>query len=84
MKRRSKGQRFGGSVDGVEDGGRELLQVTDVDPNGILAKYNADNAGRTVKVNDVIISVNGLEGNWRRMRAKIQDELAVSLVLLRP
>lgn len=69
--RGDKAERFGfanlPSVDG------RSLQVSWVDANGLLGRWNRGNPDKAVREGDLIVSVNGLSENLEGMQAQLQQ-----------
>jgi hypothetical protein len=61
----------------------ESLKVKRINRTGVLAKHNAENPESAIHIHDVITSVNGVEGDWRRMLAEFESGENVSMVVER-
>ena len=64
--------------------GMDTVQVEIIHPEGALARHNASSVQRAVEVSDIIISVNGVQGDWRRLLAEFKSAESISMVVERP
>ena len=60
-----------------------VLGVKEIQPLSLLAKHNEEKPEECVEVNDVLISVNGVRGDWKLMLAELAKP-SVSIVVERP
>ena len=63
------------------------MKVKIMHPGGMLDEHNKRNPGAAVELGDLIVSVNGVRGNWDEMLAEFAKESVASLhcgVLRRP
>jgi hypothetical protein len=53
------------------------MKVKIIHPGGMLDEHNKRNPGAAVELGDLIVSVNGVRGNWDEMLAEFAKESVV-------
>merc|ERR1719443_1246126 len=84
LARASRGEKFGARLiyrEKYRDVG--VMEVTSLEPNGLLAMHNEQNPDAAVEVNDVILAVNGVQGDYYRMLEEFEKNKA-SVIVERP
>jgi hypothetical protein len=77
---RRKGEKYGARVEkSAKYKGLETLQFTSIGEDGAIARHNAENSQDALEPFDIIVSVNGVKNDWRRMLAKFEVSEAVSV-----
>merc|ERR1719331_2443731 len=55
----------------------EVMEVVEVDPGGALSKHNQLRPDAAIQEGDVILSVNGVHGDFDAMRAQFPKDSVV-------
>merc|ERR1711968_233972 len=77
---KAEGQKIGARMRRIKsylDTGEIVMMVRTIDESGPLAEHNARNADAALELGDMIISVNGVRGDWNTMLAEFGKESMV-------
>jgi hypothetical protein len=80
LSRASQDDQLGISYDAKDP---TAIRVTEVHPDSLISHWNAANPSMAIKVDDRIISVNGLKGNVDKLVDRLKKENELELVVCR-